>query len=84
VTPRVTHKSKLDDEYRAIGRYVVEFSQLVRMMRSIVSEYVAKDGAERHIVDVLMGETTAQPIANAFFELCRTKGGLDPRKSRPS
>ena len=79
MTPRVTHIHKeRDDAYRAIGRYVVKFSELIRKMRKIIaSVYVAKDSADRRMVDLLMGEATAQPIANVFFELCHTMGELD-------
>jgi hypothetical protein len=79
VTPRVTHIYKeRDDACRAIGRYVVKFSELVRMMRSIASEYVATDAAvDTDLVSMLLGEAAAQQIANAFFGLCRTVGGLE-------
>lgn len=66
-----------DDAYRAIGRYVATFSELVRMMREMVCQYVAKGVTEMHISSLLLGEATAQVIANAFFGMCMRMGDLD-------
>ena len=56
-----------DDAFRAIGRYVVTFSELVRPMRDIVCQYVAKGVSDMHISNMLLGEATAQVVANAFL-----------------
>jgi hypothetical protein len=73
----VTPEEENDDAYRAIGRYVVEFSDLVREMRDIVCEYVSDGVTDMHVSSLLLGEATAQVVANAFFGICRLRGELD-------
>jgi hypothetical protein len=67
----------MDDAYRAIGRYVVEFSEMVRVMRELVSEYVTGGVVDSHLGHMVLGEATAGMIANAFFGVCRLAGGFD-------
>jgi hypothetical protein len=72
--------AQTDDAYRAIGRYVVRFSELVSEMRDMVCQYVANGVADMHISQLLLGEAGTQHIANAFFATCRTVGELDGDK----
>jgi hypothetical protein len=70
---RKKHQQDTDGAYRAIGRYVVAFAEMVREMRSAIGLYIA--GGERWIlVDMALGEATAQPVSAAFFSLCRDAG----------
>lgn len=58
-----------NSHYRAIGRWFVEFSGLVMGMRLAIEIRFAKDSniGEAKIV---LGEATADQVANAFFGLC--------------
>ena len=71
-----------DDAYRAIGRYVAEFSQLVRATRVAVAEYVAGDPTKMDIPEMMLGEQPAQAITNVFFGVCRMVGNLDTDESK--
>ncbi len=71
-----------DDAYRAIGRYVVTFSELVRVMRDLASEFVAKGVTDMHLSALLLGEAPAQAVANAFFGMCSRVGELDEDERR--
>ena len=72
--------------YRAIGRYIVEFSELVWAMRGMIETHLngplagADTEDEPRVgasVELLLGEATAQYIANVFFATCREVGELD-------
>ncbi len=71
-----------DDAYRAIGRYVVTFSELVRTMRDIVCQHVAKEAKDFPLPSLLLGEATPQVIANAFFGMCRMDGDFDREEEK--
>jgi hypothetical protein len=59
-----------DNGYRAIGRYVVAFSELVSEMRLLVAQHVG--GHDRWpLANIALGEANAGPIQHAFFGLCR-------------
>lgn len=66
-----------DDAYRAVGRYVVEFSRLVMHMRVAVESRLA-DGGDLRLPSLALGEATASQVANAFFAICREVADLDP------
>ena len=70
---RKKHQQDTDDAYRAIGRYVVAFAEMMREMRIMIGYYIA-GGARWVLVDMAFGEATAQPVAAAFFSLCRDAG----------
>jgi hypothetical protein len=72
----------MDDAYRAIGRYVVEFSQLVAVMRGLAAEYVMGGVNRSHLGHMLLGGTTAAVIADAFFGLCRLEADYDPAETK--
>lgn len=71
-----------NDAFRAIGRYVVTFSELVAEMRGIACQYVAKGVTDMHIASLLLGGATADPIASAYFGLCWRMGDLDEDEQR--
>jgi hypothetical protein len=71
------YDEQIDAAYRAIGRYVVQFSEVVRLMRDTTCEYVAKGVVDMDLSSMLLGEATPQIIANAYFGMCRLMGELD-------
>ena len=76
------HEGGRNDAFRAIGQYVVTFSELVREMREMACQHVAKGVGEMHVSALLLGEATPQVIANSFFGLCRTRGDLDTEEEK--
>jgi hypothetical protein len=71
-----------DDAYKAIGRYVVLFSQIVANMRNLLATRIAGQGEEgdehaRDLLEYAFGSLTAEPVANAFFAASRTLIELD-------
>lgn len=58
-----------DDTYRAVGRWVVEFSRLIFIMRLRVIRYVTPEGDQTGAM-LALGEATARQIADAFFAIC--------------
>jgi hypothetical protein len=72
-------QAKANESYRALGRYVSEFSRLVWWMRLLAASTVAKPGAFS-LAEMTLGEATAQPISNAFFGICKTF--LEPDEDR--
>ena len=72
-----------DNAYRAIGRYIVQFSRLVKHMRLGAVAYFSDGSTERQTeLELLLGEAPAQTIANAFFGLCQYVGNLDADEQR--
>lgn len=58
--------------HRAIGAYVVAFSQLMRAMRCVIGEFIVDDDLERiRYTDIVLGEAPAATLSHAFFGLCR-------------
>lgn len=72
-----------DNAYRAIGRWVVEFSQLVFWMRSLMIQRLSKP-SEYGLLELAFGEATAGQIAASFFALCKTIGNLDESETAVS
>jgi hypothetical protein len=72
-TTGVTHlREQRDDYYRAIGRYIVEFSALVALMRNLVAfKIVGDDEKPDELIRLAFGSMQAQQIADAFFAVCR-------------
>ncbi len=70
---REQHQQETDDAYRAIGRYVVSFAEMVREMRSMMAYYIA-GGARWVLVDMALGEAPANQMSSSFFSLCRDAG----------
>lgn len=65
-----------DDTYRAIGRYVVEYSRMLTFMRDKMTYRFARPG-EKDALEAALGEMTAYPLTNAFFASCAAIGELD-------
>lgn len=59
-----------DDVHRAIGRYVVEFSRIIFIMREALIRIVAPNGIYWYAAGLAFGESNASQIANAFFAVC--------------
>jgi hypothetical protein len=66
-----------DEAYRAIGRYVAEFSGLVACMRSLLTERLHKPEDDTTLVELALGEGTAIQIANSFFAVCQEAAHLE-------
>lgn len=73
---RQRHHQELDGAYRAIGRYVVEFSFMVACMKLDIADRMAaaESGGLAHLV---LGEAPAKQISDAFFAVCLSVGELD-------
>jgi hypothetical protein len=63
-----------DDAYRAVGRYVVEFSRLVFHMRFQIERQLATDPV---VAALALGEAQANQITEAFFAICQHVAELD-------
>jgi hypothetical protein len=79
-----------DDEYhrqtnnslRAIGRYVVEFSELISSMRRVIAQRLTWGHQPLIIGELALGEATASQIADVFFGMCREMGKPDGREAK--
>ncbi len=76
-------RAQRDEAYRAIGRYVVQFSLLVASMRHLLASRLGRDDESAGLLDLGFGSTTAEPITNAFFAMCRTLVKLDEKTEKP-
>lgn len=63
------YKQAVDDAYRALGRYMYEFSRLVWWMKFGIEHRLIRANSRDApwIGQLLLGEAAAQHIANAFF-----------------
>jgi hypothetical protein len=67
-----------DDAYRAIGRYMVEFSALIADMRNLTAGRITTaETQERELIELAFGGLMAQQVADPFFAMCRTVADLD-------
>jgi hypothetical protein len=57
------------EAHRAIGRYIVAFSELMYEIRMLTAQHIG--GANWPRANLALGEVFAQNIAYAFFGLCR-------------
>jgi hypothetical protein len=73
-----------DDTYRALGRYVVEFSRLIFYMRWLIAAEIAgvEDETSHERVEIVLGDATAGPITSAFFALCALEKDWDDEERR--
>lgn len=69
-----------DEAHRAIGRYVVEFSDLISGMREGI-EYRLEAG-DPMVARLALGEATASQIANAFFAICEHLADFDDEEKQ--
>jgi hypothetical protein len=68
------------DVFRAIGRYTVQFAFLVGEMRESMARRITGPVEwvpDRRLFDLVVGSLTAQPMADAFFGICRAATSLD-------
>jgi hypothetical protein len=67
----------VDEAYRAIGHYYVAFASLISLMRQILTEEVAAESPKRaELARLALAGLEAMRVADAFFAVCRTVGGL--------
>jgi hypothetical protein len=71
-----------DDAFRAIGRYVVAFSQLVAGMREILVTHITPEHEAREPINLLVSSLEAAQIADPFFALCRDLVELDAEETK--
>ena len=62
-------RAKVDDAYRAIGRYGVAFSTLIATMRDHIATRL--NGGEFRLAQMALGEAMPATIAHAFFGIAR-------------
>jgi hypothetical protein len=60
---------EIDGTMRAIGRYVVRFSQLAYWMRYLMSVRLAGDGDRTELAELAFAQAEAQRIADSFFAM---------------
>jgi hypothetical protein len=60
-----------EEGYRAIGRFVAVFSQLIVEMRTLMLLRLQRRGDPPRLISLPFGGVTAEPITNAFFAMCR-------------
>jgi hypothetical protein len=65
------------DAYRAIGRYVVEFSQLMFFMRSLIARRLTEPDKPTTLADLALGQIQPVQLTDAFFAACLADGRLD-------
>ena len=68
---------EIDATYRAIGRYVYEFSRMIFIMRLQMEAVLNPKDEPELIAEVALGTLTAEPITRAFFKMCEMRGHLD-------
>src|SRR5581483_9489563 len=76
------YRRQMDDAYRAVGRYVVEFSQLVGRMRNLLTGRLSGEDVPQAISELALGEATAHQMMVAFFGACRYLGGFDAAEAK--
>jgi hypothetical protein len=70
-----------DDFYRAVGRYVVEFSRLVFHMRYGVERRLTA-GGDPTVASLALGEVFANQITETFFATCEHVADLNDAERR--
>ncbi len=70
-----------DDSYRAIGRYVVEFSRLVMHMRWGIEKRLNR-GGDVGVASLALGEVFANQLTEAFFAICEHVADLNAEEKR--
>jgi len=70
-----------NDAYRAVGRYVVEFSRMVFHMRFNLERQADSEG-DALVASLLLGRASAQEVRRAFFAVCRSKGNLSSSETK--
>lgn len=73
---------QVDDAYRAIGRYVVTFSQMFAFMRQTMGHRLMQPGDGVKLVELVLADANAYQIANSFFAICNAVGNFDATEKR--
>src|SRR5579862_2050863 len=76
------YERQTNESLRAIGRYVVEFSQLVRSMRNVVARRLTWGCHPVVLGELTLGEATASQIADVFFGMCKEWSQLDAEEAK--
>jgi hypothetical protein len=77
------HERQTDDAYRAIGRYVVTFSHLVRIMRELVERRLAPSVKQDPVLpQIALSRPDASWIMRVFFGMCRHVGQFEEGEER--
>lgn len=76
------YQRQTDDAFRAVGRYVVEFSQLTSRMRRLVAWRLTIGRDNPMLAELVLGDAMASQIADAFFGLCAYVGHFDEPEER--
>ncbi len=72
-----------DEAYRAIGRYVVDFSIMVACMKmDMTARLASQDDSNRILAAIAFGEATAKHVSDAFFAMCLAAGECDEDEAR--
>ncbi|MGD0386498.1 MAG: hypothetical protein ABSB73_10220 [Solirubrobacteraceae bacterium] len=71
---RAKHNEEIREAHRAIGRYVVAFSEMVAELREQIARRISRD--EWPLANVALGYSGAMDISHVFFWLCREVGDL--------
>jgi hypothetical protein len=71
--PMTATDRERDDAYRAVGRYVVEFSRLVFHMRLAIEENFA-GVANQKLAARVLNRVPADGVRRDFFSLCKESG----------
>lgn len=71
------YEAEKDVGYRAIGRYIVAFSQLIAFMRRLTARHLTEGTTHsRSSVETLLGDVGPRSVADSFFAICRVDGAL--------
>ncbi len=73
-------EAQKNDAFRAVGRYVVEFSRLVFNMRFAMERRLANE--DPTVPALALGELFAGQIADSFFAICQHVGDLDEAETK--
>ena len=71
---------RADETYRAIGRYMVQFSHLIRHMRELmVLRAITREkiGNDPNVADIALAGAAPMDIMRSFFGMCRYISDLD-------
>ena len=72
-----------DEAYRAIGRYVVDFSIMIACMKmDMTARLASRDDSNQILAAVAFGEAAAKHVSDAFFGMCRAVGGCDDGEAK--
>lgn len=73
-------QNERDDAYRAVGRYVVEFSRMIFFMRLGLEGELF--GGNRVLIDQLFEKASADKIRRLFFAVCKDKAKPDKSEKK--